>query len=508
MQVEFLAESAIRYKGDAVVVGVVKGAQLQGAIAEVDAALDGLLGKLVASGEIRGRQSEVTVVHTCGRLPSERVTVVGLGEPGSDPLLAMRRAAGAAARELRNRGCRRVGFAVDLASPQIERIERRKARAIIEGVYSGLYRSGECKREQELSEELDTLALLGLASDRKEAVELSGRAGAIAGEATNYVRRLVNLPPNVVTPTRLTQEARDSAEAYGLEVEVLGIDQIIGLGMGAFAAVASGSEEPAHLIVLRHRRQGGGPTAPGEGPHVALVGKGLTFDSGGLSIKPSDKLEQMKQDMAGGAAVIGAMRAIAQLKLGVDVTGIVPATENLPSGRAFKPGDVVTAMNGKTIEVISTDAEGRLILADALAYALQLGATHVIDVATLTGACIIALGHVASGVMGNDTALVDAVIDAGDRAGERMWRLPLFPEYRAQLDSAIADIKNVGGRPAGTITGGWFLRQFVGDTAWVHIDIAGTAWSEKDEPHQIEGATGASTRTLIALAERMAGVEV
>jgi leucyl aminopeptidase len=195
------------------------------------------------------------------------------------------------------------------------------------------------------------------------------------------------------------------------------------------------------------------------------------------------------------------------MQVNLDVTGIVPATENLPSGRAYKPDDVIRAFDGKTVEIVNTDAEGRLILADALAYACHLGATHIVDIATLTGACVIALGHVASGVMGNDTALVEAVIDAGERAGERMWRLPLFPEYRPQLDSKVADVKNVGGRPAGTITAGWFLREFVGETAWAHIDIAGTAWSEKDEPHQIEGGTGVGTRTLIALAERMAGGE-
>jgi leucyl aminopeptidase len=252
------------------------------------------------------------------------------------------------------------------------------------------------------------------------------------------------------------------------------------------------------LIVVRHKKETGGP-------HLAFVGKGLTFDSGGLSLKPSDKMTAMKQDMAGGAAVLAAMGAVTQLGLDVDVMGIIPATENLPSGRAYRPDDVLTALNGKTIEIVSTDAEGRLILADALAYACQLGATHIIDVATLTGACIIALGHAASGVMGSDTALVEAVIDAGERAGERMWRLPLFPEYRKQLDSEIADLKNVGGRAAGTITGGCFLREFVGETPWVHIDIAGTAFAEKSEPHRLAGATGAATRTLVALAERMAG---
>ncbi|UCC67499.1 MAG: leucyl aminopeptidase, partial [Armatimonadota bacterium] len=349
-----------------------------------------------------------------------------------------------------------------------------------------------------LPQELDELSLLGVSEDDAEAVSEAARAGRVAGEATNYARRLVNLPPNEVTPSRLAEEAAAAGESTGLEVEVLGPDQLERLGMGAFLAVARGSEEPARLMVLRHRGKEGGP-------RIAFIGKGLTFDSGGLSIKPAEKMETMKQDMAGAAAVLGALRAVGQLKLGVDVLGVIPAAENLPSGRAYRPGDIVKALNGKTIEIVSTDAEGRLLLADGLAYARQLGATHLIDVATLTGACIIALGHVAAGVMGNDSPFLEAVLDAGDRAGERMWRLPLFPEYRAQLDSKTADLKNVGGRPAGTITGAWFLREFVGDTAWAHMDIAGTAWSEKDEPHQVEGATGAGTRTLIALAERMAG---
>jgi leucyl aminopeptidase len=268
--------------------------------------------------------------------------------------------------------------------------------------------------------------------------------------------------------------------------------------MGAFLAVAQGSKEPARLIVIRHR----GANAE---PRVAFVGKGLTFDSGGISLKPANDMHLMKSDMAGAAAVLAAISALAKMKIGLDVIGIIPATENLPGGGAYRPGDVLTALNGKTIEVISTDAEGRLLLADALAYACQLGATHIVDVATLTGACIIALGHSVAGVMGNDNELLAALIEAGERAGERLWRLPLFREHRRQLDSAIADIKNVGGRAAGAITGAWFLQEFVGATSWAHMDIAGTAWNEKDRPSQVEGATGAGTRTLIALAERLAG---
>ena len=511
MEIRFLSDSVVQYQGDALTLGVSKSTPLDGPAAEVNGALEGLISRLIEAGEISGKQSEVTVIHTCGRLPVERVAVVGLGEPNHDQLLALRRAAGAAARRLRDRGCRHIASALHLQAPQGIRPEQ-AVRATVEGAYVGLYRAGECKSQKELPDELESFGLLGVSGDQSDPVVAAGRAGRSAGEATNFARRLVNLPPNEATPSRLAQEATEIAKVVGQEIEVLDLSQIERLGMGAFAAVARGSDEPARLIILRHRPSGARwvPSGSqrgrrGNGPQVAFVGKGLTFDSGGLSIKPSDKMETMKQDMAGAAAVLAAMRAIGEMKLDLDLTAYIPATENVISGHAYRPGDVVKAINGKTIEIISTDAEGRLLLADALAYAQQQGATHLVDVATLTGACIIALGHVASGVMGNDSALVEAVLDAGDRAGERVWRLPLFPEYRVQLDSSIADLKNVGGRPAGTITAGWFLREFVGETAWVHMDIAGPAWSEKDQPHQIEGGTGAGTRTLIALAERLAG---
>ena len=497
MELRFSTESAIKYEGDAVIVGLLKKAPLEGIVAEIDKALEGTIQRLVEAGEIRGKESEITVVHTGGKLASPRVAVLGLGDSGRDPVFAVRKAAAVAARVLRDRGCRRVGLGLHLDPVPASRPEQ-VMQAIVEGTYTGLYRGGECKGEQEFPHEFEELSVLGVDGDDGDLLVEAARTAAIAGEATNYARRLVNLPPNEVTPSRLAQEAEEMAANSDLEVEILDPERIDELKMGAFSAVARGSDEPACLILLRHQQSR-------NGPRVAFVGKGLTFDSGGISIKPPDKMELMKQDMAGGAAVLGALRAVSKMKLGLDLIGIIPASENLPSSKAYRPGDVLTAMNGKTIEVISTDAEGRLLLADALAYAVNLGATHLIDVATLTGACIIALGHVAAGVMGNDTALVEAVLDAGECAGERMWRLPLFPEYRPQLDSRIADIKNVGGRPAGTITAGWFLREFVGDTAWAHIDIAGTAWNEKDRPDQIEGATGAATRTLISLAERLAG---
>jgi len=498
VEIRTRSESVLQYRGDAVVVGAIKGEPLSGPAAEIDRALEGMLSRLVQTGEIRGRQSEVTVVHTHGAVPATRVAVVGLGEAGEDGLLPVRRAMGAAARTLRDRGCRRVGALLHEQVPAGTRPEH-GLRAVIEGAYVGLYRGGERKSKQELPEELEELCLLAIREEAHDHFAPAVRAARAAGEATNFARRLVNLPANDVTPTRLADEATAVARRTGMAVEVMEPDRIRELGMHAFLAVAQGSEEPARFIVVRHKGREGGL-------RLAFVGKGITFDSGGISLKGAEKMEAMKQDMAGGAAVLGAMGAIGELGLELEVIAAIPATENLPSGRAYKPGDVLTAMNGKTIEVVSTDAEGRLLLADALAYVRQEEeATHLVDVATLTGACIIALGHVAAGIMSNDNALAEAVLDAGERAGERMWRLPLFPEYRRLLDSKIADLKNVGGRAGGTVTAGWFLQEFVGETAWAHLDIAGTAWSEKDEAHQVEGATGAGVRTLIALAERMAG---
>jgi leucyl aminopeptidase len=304
---------------------------------------------------------------------------------------------------------------------------------------------------------------------------------------------LINEPANVITPTELARHAEEAAKEYGLEIDVLDDARMKDLGMGACLGVAQGSAEPGKIIVLTYTPE----TESKE--TIAIVGKGITFDTGGISIKPSDGMEKMKYDMAGGATTIGAMRAIAQLKPPVKVIGIVPTTENMPGGRAQRPGDVVRAMTGKTIEVINTDAEGRLILADAVAYARKLGATKIVDLATLTGAVSIALGDVYVAILGSDQAWIDQVLAAGKKAGEKIWQLPLDKDYREQIKSEIADIKNIGGRKAGTITGAYFIREFVEDTPWAHLDIAGTAWNETAKPHLAVGPTGVSLRTLVNL---------
>ncbi len=498
MEIVVSAESVGQYQGDAVIVGVLQKALLSGPAAEANTALQGLLGQLIDAGEIRGRAGEVTILHTQGRLPAARVAVLGFGETSQLDLFVLRRALGTAVRQLRDRGSRRVAIALHEEFPVFFRPEV-VVRALVEAAYLGLYRSEERKSEPGRPSELDEFRVIGVPEGSLEAARSVAFAAARAGEATNFARQLVNLPANDVTPARLAQEAMDIGAATGVTVRVLEEGELRQMGMGALTAVGQGSVNPPRLIVLEHR--GGRPNRP----RLAFVGKGITFDSGGISIKPAADMHIMKSDMAGAAAVLGAVRAIAQRELPVDVLGVVPCAENLPSGTAYRPGDVVRTYRGTTVEIISTDAEGRMILADALAYAKELGATHLVDVATLTGACIIALGHVAAAVLGNDNALVEAVVEAGEQAGERLWRLPLFPEYRRQLDSKVADLKNVGGRPAGTITGGLFLQEFVGDLSWAHLDIAGTAFNESDQSHQVEGGTGAGTRTLIALAERFAG---
>ncbi len=327
------------------------------------------------------------------------------------------------------------------------------------------------------------------------ALEQAVERGRILGDSCNLARALSNEPSNVLTPRVFADRAAQIARDAGLQVEVLDEKAIERLGMGLLLGVARGSVEPPRVIVMKHEP----PQAP-RSPVLGLVGKGITFDTGGISIKPADGMERMKDDMAGGAAVVCAMRAIALLGAPIRVVGVVPMTENMPGGRALKPGDVLTGASGTTVEVINTDAEGRLILGDGLWYAREMGATHLVDVATLTGACMVALGKVASGLFGQPDEWVTAVRSTSQRAGDRCWPLPLYDEYAEQLRSEIADIVNSGGRPAGACTAAMFLREFAGGLPWAHLDIAGTAWSDEAKPYQPKGATGVAVRTLAELA--------
>jgi leucyl aminopeptidase len=367
-------------------------------------------------------------------------------------------------------------------------------RAVAEGVVLGTYLFDELKsrnEEETPPTRIEEVIVLEKVEEKAEALREGVRVGEVIARAENLARTLGNLPGNIATPSYLAAEAERIGRQHGMKVTILGPAELEQEGMHALLAVSRGSDEEPRLIVLEHRK------GPAEGKPLVLVGKGLTFDAGGISIKPAPGMEEMKFDMCGGAAVLGAMQAIGELGLPVNVIGVVPSSENLISGSAMKPGDILRSHLGKTIEVVNTDAEGRLILADALSYLRRFDPAAVVDAATLTGACVIALGHHASAAMANDEALLDEVRLAGERVAQRVWPLPMLEEYREQLKSEYADLKNSGGRPAGSITAGWFLREFVGDFPWVHLDIAGTAWGEGKLSYQIKGATGVPTRLFV-----------
>jgi leucyl aminopeptidase len=438
---------------------------------------------VLGSGEFAAGSGDTVLLHAPAGLKAERILLVGLGKLTT---AEVRKAAGAAVRFAKPRKLRDLSFAIP------EGLDAAAAtRALVEGAYIGdfdpdTYRSD---RKDQSIEELTIVAYSGV----KEAVLEAGlREGVILGEAQNFTRSLVNEPGNVMTPTMLGQKAAEMCAQYGLSCEVYGADKIKELKMGAFWGVTKGSQEPPALIVMSYEPKGAPAT-----PVLGLVGKGITFDTGGISIKSADGMEKMKYDMAGGAAMIGAMQAIAQLKPAVKVIGIVCAAENMPSGTAMKPGDIQIAMSGKSIEIINTDAEGRLVLADGLAYARQLGATHLIDAATLTGACVVALGMINAGSFSNDDETYRHFTDASQISGERFWRLPVEDEYKEFIKSNIADIMNTGGsRWGGAITAAMFLKEFAEDTPWIHLDIAGLAWSEEAKPWMAKGPSGFAVRTI------------
>ena len=457
-----------------------------GVAREADEWLGGALARSLRQGAFRGKTDEVAFLPTGG---SSRPHVVAVGLAGDEVPASerVRRAAGLAVREARRR---RLGtLAVSLPSGPTSQAES-AVQAAAEGLVLGDWSFDELRGEEARAERAPPPARAVVhAADLPAGAEAAAERGRRIAEAQNFARGLVARPGNVATPSFLAARARELGEELGLGVQVWGPEKLRQEGFGGLLAVARGSEEEPRFLILRHE-------GADEDPAV-LVGKGVTFDSGGISLKPSKGMEDMKYDMAGGAAVLGALRAAADVGLERRVVGLVPATENLPSGRALKPGDVIRGVSGTSIEVVNTDAEGRLILSDALAYASRLRPGAVVDLATLTGACVVALGHHAIGLMSPDDELAGALEAAGLRAGERTWRLPLWDEYEKQLESDIADVKNSGGRPAGTVTAGMFLEKFVDGHPWAHLDIAGTAWAEEDRPYQPEGATGVGVRLLV-----------
>jgi len=502
MDIELVSRDITRFRGDAVVVGVIQadptrpGPALDGPVAMIDSALDGLIGAMQRSGEFTGKPGETMLIPTFGKLETPRVLLVGLGPRERVNADRVRRDAAIACRSLNHGSVAQVGLA--LFWPELGLDEPPLAQAAVEGALIGLYTFNRYKSATaEEEHHLSTLSLLTSAGGDAHALHTAIERGRIMAEATNFARDLANEPPNVLTPTELAHRARQMALANGLECEILEREQMQERGMGGLLAVAQGSAQPPKLIILRYR--GGDPNQPG----MALVGKGITFDTGGISIKPAERMEEMKFDMCGAAAVIGAMQAIAQLKPKINVTALAPATENMPGGNAYRPGDILRISNGKTIEIVNTDAEGRLILSDALSLARKEGLAPIIDVATLTGACMVALGKVNTGVFSNDEQLSRAIVAAGAAEGEKFWPMPMDEEYDELIKSEVADVKQTGGRYGGAIIAAKVLSNFTQGAPWAHLDIAGTAYDEK-KPYQAPGATGVAVRTLALLAERLA----
>src|ERR1700689_2068745 len=461
-----------------------KDAKPQLKLAAADAAVQSAAADLLAGGELNGRPFESNLLHKPAGLKAKRLLLISGGAAKKFSSYDLRRIAGAAVRTLKSRGIRSFAF---IAPPSIPAEEA--VRAIVEGALVGNF-DPDYYRSDRKDQKIDALTIV--AEGDKAALEKAAQEAQIIGESQNFTRDLVNEPSNRMTPTILADRAKKMCQEVGLKCEVYGADKIKELKMGAFWGVAQGSDEPPALIVMRYE-----PSGAPEKPVLGLVGKGITFDTGGISIKPADGMEKMKYDMAGGAALIGATQAIAQLKPAVKVIGIVCAAENMPSGTAMKPGDVQIAMSGKSIEIVNTDAEGRLVLADGLAYARQLGATHLIDAATLTGACVVALGMVNAGSFANDEEIYRHFTDALQITGERFWRLPLEDEYKDQIKSSIADIMNTGAtRWGGAINAAMFLKEFVEDTPWIHLDIAGVAWTEEAKPWIAKGPSGIAVRSL------------
>ncbi len=455
-------------------------------LATSDSAVQSVPADLLASGEMTGKPFEINLLHKPAGLKAKRLLLISGGAAKKFTSYDLRRIAGAAVRTLKSRGIRSFAFITPPSIPPVEAV-----RAIVEGALVGNF-DPDYYRSDRKDQKIDALTILASGNSDHAALEKAAHEAQVIGESQNFTRDLVNEPSNRMTPTILGERAKKMCQEVGLKCEVYGADKIKELKMGAFWSVAQGSDEPPALIVMKYE-----PAGAPEKPVLGLVGKGITFDTGGISIKPADGMEKMKYDMAGGATMIGAMRAIALLKPKVKVIGIVCATENMPSGKAQKPGDVQIAMSGKSIEIINTDAEGRLVLADGLFYARQLGATHLVDAATLTGAVVIALGYANAGIFANDDAMYERFHKANEEAGEKMWRLPLDDEYKENIKSTIADIVNSGGRWGGAINAAMFLKEFAEETPWIHLDIAGTAWMEDQKPWIAKGPSGIALRSLV-----------
>jgi leucyl aminopeptidase len=499
MQARLVSTAPEKAEADALIVPVFEDATAVPREAEaLDKKLKGALSQLLKDREFRARFMEVVPVHNLGNLPTRWTVLLGLGKAGSLDLVRLRNALQAAGRTLRKRGHRKL--AVVLPKDLVAGASAADlARAVTEGIGLSNFEAASLKtRPEHALTQIDDLTMIGL--DGAKDAAAAAKDAVVLADATNRIREWVNAPSNAFTPTVFVERVKQATKGTGLDLTVLELDDMRRLKMGALLAVARGSDEPAKMIVLRY--SGGAK----RGPTLALVGKGITFDSGGISIKPAQHMEMMKSDMGGGAAVVGALLAIAELKPKINVIGVVPTTENMPSGKAIKPGDVVTGSGGKTIEIINTDAEGRLILSDGITYAVKEGATHIIDIATLTGSITRTLGPLAIGAFGNDPALMALVRQSADLAGERLWELPTWADYDGLIESEIADIRNSTVPWAGATTAALFLREFVDGRPWVHLDIAGSAWQDAPELKTVpKGPTGSGVRLMAHLAGLLAG---
>jgi len=499
MDIKIRKSTPLQTKSSCLVLGVYEKTFSDPTLVELDQKLGGLLKQAQRSGEFTAKRDEKILFQPAGHLPVERVLLIGLGKKEETSPDKIRRAAGNAMQQVIENKLGEATFKLPLITK--ENVHTAQIQATAEGILLASYKYdrflGEKAKKSRKLPKAVTL-LIDKAGDKQACETALERAQKIC-RAVMVARDLVNAPGNIKSPGYLAEQAQTAADESTLKCKILGQKALAKEGFGALLGVAQGSVREPHLIILEH--DGGNKD---EAP-VVLIGKGVTFDSGGISLKPGEKMDEMKMDMAGGAAVIGTMLAAALLELPINLVGIVPAVENMPSGTAYRPGDILTSLSGQTIEVLNTDAEGRLILADALTYAKRYQPKFVVDLATLTGACIIALGHQATAVLGNDQKLVQSLLNAGEESGERLWQLPLWEDYDQLIKSDVADVKNTGGRAAGTITAAAFLKKFAGDFRWAHLDIAGTAWRDQNQPYTPKGGTGVGVRLLVAFLQKLAG---
>jgi leucyl aminopeptidase len=487
MKIRVLTDKPEQMKVDGLVLPVFENEDRYPVLDHADQLLGGMIDRLIKRGEFKPEPGNVHVLYPEGRMAAERILLAGMGKRKDLTMQRLRQAAGKSAPALRSAGAEQMA----IAAQGIGLDSAETGQALAEGALLGCYRFVKYKTKQDNSgtKELRTISLLARGLSEAKAMQQGARIGEIIASSTAMVRDMVNSPGADMTPTIIAAKAREIARGFGLNIQVLERRQMEKLGMGALLGVASGSAQPPKFIILEYRKGG-------KKPFLALVGKTITFDSGGISIKPAENMDRMKDDMSGGAAVLGAIRTAAALKLPLNIVALMPATENMPGGSAYKPGDILRTFSGQTIEVMNTDAEGRLILSDALTYACRYKPAAIVDIATLTGACRVALGQEASGMLGTDDALKQAIRSAGEKTGERVWELPLWEAYHEQIKSDIADMKNTGGRDGSVITAAALLSRFVEAYPWVHLDIAATAWTEKDRPYTPKGATGVGMRLL------------